>query len=220
MKHASGKSAQFGELVETAQALPAPQEAKPKDPSQWRYIGKDFARVDAKPKTNGTAVYTMDVKLSDMLTCVVARPTRFGAKVKSFDPASALAVSGVAEVFAIPSGVAVLANGYWRAQKGVEALKVEWDETGTEARSSVRILEECKKLVKSPGAIAANVGDASATLSNAAKVIEATYTFPYLAHAPMEPNDCVIRRATNGVELIYGCQRKRWTKRWPRLYWG
>ena len=194
VKHPAGKSAQFGDLVETAQAIPAPQDVKPKEPSQWRYIGKDFARVDAMPKTNGTAVYTIDVKLPDMLTCVVARPARFGAKVKSFDPAPALAVTGVAEVFAIPSGVAVLAKGYWQAKKGVEALKVEWDETGTEGRSSAQILEECKELVKSQGAIAANVGDATATLSNAAKVIEATYTFPYLAHAPMEPNDCVIRR--------------------------
>lgn len=138
VKHASGKSAQFGELVETAQALPAPQDVKPKDPSQWRYIGKEFARVDAKPKTNGTAVYTIDVKLPDMLTCVVARPTRFGAKVKSFDPAPALAVSGVSEVFAIPTGVAVLAKGYWQAKQGVEALKVEWDETGAESRSSAK----------------------------------------------------------------------------------
>ncbi len=104
VKHASGKSALFGELVEIAQAIPAPQDVKPKDPSQWRYIGKDFARVDAKPKTNGTAVYTIDVKLPDMLTCVVARPARFGAKVKSFDPAQALAVSGVAEVFADSHG--------------------------------------------------------------------------------------------------------------------
>ena len=206
VKHPSGKSAQFGDLVETAQAIPAPQDVKPKEPSQWRYIGKDFARVDAMPKTNGTAVYTIDVKLPDMLTCVVARPARFGAKVKSFDPAPALAVTGVAEVFAIPSGVAVLAKGYWQAKKGVEALKVEWDETGTESRSSAQILEECKELVKSQGAIAANVGDATATLPNAAKVIEATYTFPYLAHAPMEPNDCVIRRTKDGVELIYGCQ--------------
>ena len=206
VKHLSGRTAQFGELVESAQALPAPQEVKPKDPSQWRYIGKEFARVDAKPKTNGTAVYTIDVKFQDMLTCVVARPTRFGANVKFFDPAPALTVGGVAEVFAIPSGVAVLAKNYWQAKKGVEALKVEWDETGTESRSTAQILEECKTLVKSQGAIAANLGDASTTLSNAAKVIEATYTFPYLAHAPMEPNDCVIRRTANGVELLYGCQ--------------
>ena len=206
VKHPARKSAQFGDLVETAQAIPALRDVKPKEPSQWRYIGKDFARVDAMPKTNGTAVYTIDVKLPDMLTCVVARPARFGAKVKSFDPAPALAVTGVAEVFAIPSGVAVLAKGYWQAKKGVEALKVEWDETGTESRSSAQILEECKELVKSQGAIAANVGDATATLPNAAKVIEATYTFPYLAHAPMEPNDCVIRRTKDGVELIYGCQ--------------
>ncbi len=206
VKHASGKSARFGDLVETAQTLPAPQNVKPKEPGQWRYIGKEFPRVDAKPKTDGTAAYTIDVRLPDMLTCVIARPTRFGAKVKSFDPAPALAINGVTEVFAVPSGVAVLAKGYWQARKGADALKVDWDETGTESRSSAQLIAECKNLLQSHGAIAASAGDVGAAFSKAARVIEATYTFPYLAHAPMEPNDCVIRRTADGVELVYGCQ--------------
>ncbi len=206
VKHASGKSAAFGELVETARTIAPPQNVKPKDPGQWRYIGKEFPRVDSKPKTDGTALYTIDVKLPDMLTCMIARPTRFGAKVKSFDPAPALAVDGVVEVVAVPQGVAVLAKGYWPAQKGVHALKVEWDETGTESRSSSQIIAECKELAKSHGTVAADVGDAAAAFGSAAKVVEAIYTFPYLAHAPMEPNDCVIRRTETGAELIYGCQ--------------
>jgi isoquinoline 1-oxidoreductase beta subunit len=204
--HASGRSATFGELVEAAQAVPPPPDVKPKEPSQWRYIGKEFPRVDAKPKTDGTATYTMDVKLPDMLTCVLARPTRFGAKVKAFDPAPALGIPGVAEVFAVPSGVAVLAKGFWAARKGVRALKVEWDETGTESRSSAEIAAYCKELAKNHGAVAASAGDTAAGFAKAAKVVEAVYAFPYLAHAPMEPNDCVIRRAGDGVELIYGCQ--------------
>ncbi len=206
VKHASGKSAQFGELVQSAQTAGLPAEVKPKDPSQWRYIGKAFPRVDTKPKTNGSAIFTIDVKLPDMLTCVIARPTRFGAKVKSFDASAALAVKGVAEVFAVPSGVAVLGKGYWQAKKGAEALKIEWDEAGTESRSSAQMIAEYKELVKDHGVIARSDGDAAGALAKAAKVIEATYTFPYLAHAPMETNDCVIRRTDGGVELILGSQ--------------
>src|SRR5258706_9265609 len=127
MKHASGKSAQFGEFVRAAQNIAAPTDVKPKEPSQWRYIGKAFPRVDAKPKTDGTAIYTIDVKLPDMLTGVIARPTRFGAKIKSFDPAPAMAVNGVVEVVATPLGVAVLSKGDWSARKGANDLTVEWD---------------------------------------------------------------------------------------------
>ncbi len=206
VKHASGKSAQFGELVEAAQRVMPPTGVKPKDPAQWRYIGKSFARVDTKPKTDGSAIFTIDVKLPDMLTCVIARPTRFGAKVKSFDASQALAVNGVAEAFATPVGVAVLGKGYWQAKKGAETLKIEWDEAGTESRSSAQIIAGYKELVKGHGTIARDEGDAAGALGKAAKVLEATFTFPYLAHAPMETNDCVIRRTAGGVELICGSQ--------------
>ncbi len=206
VKHASGKTAQFGDLVAAAQAIVPPADVKPKDPAQWRYIGKTFARVDTKPKTNGSAIFTIDVKLPDMLTCVIARPTRFAARVKSFDAAQALAVNGVVEAFATPAGVAVLGKGYWQAKKGAEALKIEWDEAGTESRSSAQIIAEYKELVIGHGTIARDQGDAAGALGKAAKVLEATYTFPYLAHAPMETNDCVIRRTAGGVELIFGSQ--------------
>ena len=121
VKHASGKSATFGDLCQKAAAVQATATATPKTPDKWIYIGKTFPKVDTKPKTNGQAEFTLDVKLPDMLTCVIARPERFGAKVKSFDAADALKVKGVVEAFAVPSGVAVLAKGYWQAKKGREA---------------------------------------------------------------------------------------------------
>ncbi len=206
LKHNSGKSAQFGEFVKAAQGIALTRPPKPKAPSQWRYIGKEFPRVDVKPKTNGQAVFTIDVNLPDMLTCAIARPTRFGAKVKSFDAAPAMAVPGVAEVVAVPSGVAVLAKSYWAARKGADAVKVEWDEAGTESRSTKQIVAEYRELVKNHGAMAASKGNMAAAFAKAAKVFEATYTFPYLAHAPLETNDCVIRRTGNGVELMLGSQ--------------
>ncbi len=206
LSHSSGKTANFGALCEKAAAVQLNGPATPKTPDQWVYIGKTFPKVDTYPKTRGEATFTIDVKLPDMLTCVIARPTRFGAKVKSFDAAPALAVKGVVEAFAVPSGVAVLAKGYWQARKGANAVKVEWDETGTEARSSSDIIAQYKDKVKSLGLVARNDGDVEGALKGGGKVVEATYSFPYLAHAPLEPNDCVIRHADGGIEMIFGSQ--------------
>ncbi len=114
---------------------------------------------------------------------------------------------GVKEVFAVSQGVAVLADGYWAAKKGRDALKITWDEAGTEARSSDQIVKEYVDLAGKQGAIARNDGDTDGALSGAAKVLEATYVFPYLAHAPMEPNNCVIHRTDDGgVEMNFGSQ--------------
>jgi len=207
LNHASGKQATFGELASAAQQVEIKGPFTPKDPSQWKFIGKQRHKVDTRAKTDGSAVFTIDVKLPDMLTCVIARPTRFHAKVKSFDAKDALAIPGVKEVFAVPQGVAVLAEGYWPAKKGAAAVKVEWDETGTEARSTEALVKEYVDLAQTQGKPARNDGDADAAISSAAKVVEATYVFPYLAHAPMEPGNCVIQRtADGGVELIYGSQ--------------
>lgn len=207
LHHAGGKSGTFGEFVDAASRVTLVLAPAPKQPDAYRYIGKHVPKVDTIAKTNGTAQYTIDVKLPDMATCVIARPPRFAGKPKSFDAANALAIKGVKEVFAVPQGVAVLASGYWPARKGMAALKVEWDDGGTEARGTEGLMAEFKALADQRGVIARNDGDAPSEIGKAATVIEATYTFPYLAHAPMEPNDCVIRRTDDGgAELLFGCQ--------------
>lgn len=206
LTHASGKSATYGDMAEAAAGFKLEYPAKPKSPDQWRYIGKSFPRVDTRAKINGSAEYTIDVTLPDMLTCVLARPSRFNAKVKSVDAKAALAVPGVVEVVNVPQGVAVLAKGFWAARKGRDALKIEWDESGTEARSSRDLLAEMVKMTAETGTIARNDGKAGDALQGRKDVVEAVYTFPYLAHAPMEPNDCVIRRIEGGAELIFGSQ--------------
>jgi isoquinoline 1-oxidoreductase beta subunit len=206
VKHASGKSATFGDLCQKAAAVQVTTPATPKTPDKWIYIGKTFPKVDTKPKTNGQAEFTLDVKLPDMLTCVIARPERFGAKVKSFDPADALKVKGVVEAFAVPSGVAVLAKGYWQAKKAAGLVKVEWDDSASEKRSSADIIAQFKERLATHGIVAANRGDAEGMLAKGSRIVEATYVFPYLAHAPLEPSDCVIHRKDGGVELILGSQ--------------
>lgn len=207
VKHASGKSATLGELANAAQGITLPGPAKPKDPSAWKLIGKHVPKVDTLSKTNGTATFTIDVKLPDLATCMIARPSRFGATVLDFDAKAALAIPGVKEAFAVPQGVAVIADGYWAAKKGRDAIHATWDEAGTETRSSADMIGQYTEIAQKAGAVARNDGDIEGAFAGAAKKIEAVYSFPFLAHAPMEPNDCVIRRTDDGgVELLFGSQ--------------
>lgn len=197
--HPSGKQAKFGELITKAATLSVPTQVKPKPAKDWVYIGKHVPRIDSVAKTTGKAVYALDVRRPGMLTAVVARPPRFGGIVKSFDAAAAKAVKGVVDVVAIPQGVAVLAKDTWSAMKGREALKVEWDDTGAEKRSSDTMLADYRNRALGDGARpAARRGDAAAALKGTAKVVEAEFSFPYLAHAPMEPLNGVIEIAADG----------------------
>ena len=154
VKGPSGKSATLGDLANAAQEVVLKGEPKPKDAADWRFIGKHVAKVDTLPKTNGTAMYTIDVKMPNMLTCLLLRPSRPNAKAGTYDPAAALAVPGVKEVVTVPQGVAVLADGYWAARKGRDALKITWDESGTESRSTRELMSSYATLAKTTGAIA------------------------------------------------------------------
>lgn len=212
LTHPSGKRGTYGEFAEAASKIPAPtgmaQETPFKDASKFKLIGKEgLHRIDNDPKTDGTAIYTQDVKLPGMLVAAVAHPPRFGGKVKSFDDAEAKKVKGVERIVQIPSGVAVLAKSTWAAFKGRDALKVEWDFGAAENRGSDELLAMAKDAVSKPGAATAtNTGDAEGALKGAAKVIEADYAFPYLAHAPMEPLNCVVDLKKDRAHLIYAAQ--------------
>lgn len=205
---ASGKTGPFGSFIEKAALITPPPagKLKLKDPSKFTLIGANLPRKDSAEKVKGTAVFTIDMKLPGMLTALVARPARFGAKVKSFDAAAAKAVKGVRDVVQIPTGVAVLADGFWAAKKGRDALTVEWDEASAEKRSSDAIIAEYKALLEKPGAEARKEGDAAKALASAAKVIEAVFEYPYLAHAPMEPVDCLVQLSPGKCEIWSGCQ--------------
>jgi isoquinoline 1-oxidoreductase beta subunit len=202
----SKRKTTFGPLAATAAALPVPQDVRLKDPKDFIYIGKRVPRTDSAGKVNGRAIYTQDVKLPGMLTALVAHPPRFGAKVKSFDPAKAKAVPGVAEVVQIPSGVAVLAKDFWSAKKGRDALSVEWDEASAFKLGSTEIMAEYKKLAQQPGLPARKEGDAQGAMNGAAKQLEAEFEFPYLAHAAMEPLNCVVKLGKDACEVWNGEQ--------------
>lgn len=213
VSHTSGKSATFSELLADAAKVPAPTDVRLKDPKTFTLIGTDrVRRKDAQAKSDGTARYTQDVRLPDMLTAVVAHAPRFGAKVKSFDAAEAKKVAGVVDVFEIPTGIAVVAQNTYAARMGREALSVEWDEDKAEKRGSPAIAQlfndvAAGKNTETKWEAFDQRGDATGLDTATGKdVFEATYEFPYLAHATMEPMNCVASVDGNKVKLVFGSQ--------------
>ncbi|MFM0524081.1 xanthine dehydrogenase family protein molybdopterin-binding subunit [Paraburkholderia strydomiana] len=203
---ATNRSATYGSLASAAARLPVPQKVALKSPKDFRLIGHQLPRVDVPPKTDGTAQFTLDVTFPGMLVALLQRPPLFGATVKSFDASAAKAVPGVVSVVQVPGGVAVVAKGFWAAKQGRDALKVEWDDSKAEKRSSDAIMAEYRRLAEQPGASARKDGNAEQALSGAAKKISASYSFPYLAHAPMEPLDAVVKLTANSCEIWAGDQ--------------
>jgi isoquinoline 1-oxidoreductase beta subunit len=202
----SKRSATFGELAAEAMAMPVPSEVPLKDPKDWKLIGKRLPRLDTPAKTTGSAVFALDVQRPGRLIAMVRRPDRFGATVKSFNDRNARLVPGVVDVVQIPSGVAVLARDTWSAIAGRDLLSIIWDTEKAEQRSTSEILEEYRGLANGRGVDAARRGDAALALGKAAQVIEAEFTFPYLAHAPMEPLNCTVELNPDGAEVWSGCQ--------------
>ncbi|NHF73253.1 xanthine dehydrogenase family protein molybdopterin-binding subunit [Paracoccus xiamenensis] len=201
----SGKSSGFGALSEAAASQPLPEDPPVKDAKDFVLIGTDRPKLDTVAKSNGTAIFTMDVYRDGMLTVVVAHPPRFGATVTSVDDAEALAVPGVEMVRQIPSGVAVYARNTYAALKGRDALVVEWDDSAAERRSSDELFAEYVTAAEEGGVTVEEDGDLAA-FDGAAQVLEAEYRFPFLAHAPMEPLDAVIELADGKAEMWFGSQ--------------
>jgi isoquinoline 1-oxidoreductase subunit beta len=194
VSHKSGKRASFGSLAAAAAKLPAPapKDVKLKQPSQFTLIGRESVRrLDSQAKTNGTALYTIDVKLPGLLSATVVRPPAFAAKLRKLDATAAKQVPGVTDVVQIPEGVAVVAKSMWAALRGSQALKVEWDTSASQSLSSERLFADYKKQAQQKGKSVAHSDQTQGQLAKAAKVIEATYEFPFLAHATMEPMNCV-----------------------------
>lgn len=203
---ASGRTVRFGELAGRAAATSVPENVTLKSPEAFRLIGKRLPKLDSRIKSTGEAVFTFDVTRPGMLTVLVAHPSRFGARVKSVDDTAARQIKGIVDVKTIPAGVAVYGRSFWAAKKGRDVLEIEWDESGTESRSSSDIVAAYRKLAQSPGTPAASRGDVESGLAGAAATLEAEYEFPYLAHAPMEPLDCVIELNEGRCEAWLGSQ--------------
>lgn len=199
----------YGELAEAAMAQPVPQKIALKDPKDFRLIGKPTDRLDAKAKSSGRQDFGIDVHLPGQLTAVVAHPPVFGARLKSVDDSAALAVKGVKAVLRVPldrgaEGVAVVADGYWPAKQGRDALKLQWDTAAVEKVDSDKQLAQYRELAKQPGP---RQFDADmAPMDKAPRHIDAEFVFPYLAHAPMEPLNCTVQLSDGKADLWVGTQ--------------
>jgi isoquinoline 1-oxidoreductase subunit beta len=203
---ASKRQASFGSLVKKAAALPVPETVQLKDPKDFKLIGRESARVDVAAKCDGTAQFTIDVEMPGMLVALLKRSPLFGGRVKTFDAAAATQVPGVVKVVQVPGGVAVIAKSFWAAKQGRDALKVEWDDAKAERRSSAAMMDEYRRLADQPALPARKGGDAKKALGEAARKITAGFEFPYLAHAPMEPLDAVVKLDAKSCEIWAGDQ--------------
>lgn len=202
---AGDKKASYGELAAAAAKLPAPAEVKLKDAKDFRIIGKPTRRLDSAAKVSGKAEFGIDVKRPNMLIAVVARSPVFGGTLKSFDAAKAKAVPGVADVVQVPSGVAVLAKHFWAAKQGRDALVLDWDLGAGASLSTDALRADYRKLAQTPGMVAKTAGDVDAALQGA-KLIEAEYEVPFLAHASMEPLNCTVEVGKDGCDIYTGTQ--------------
>ncbi len=198
------KTASFAELAPLAKNLPVAQNAKLKDPSQFRYISKPIPRLDIPEKTHGKAQFGIDVQVPGMLYAAVARAPAFGAKVKSYDDKKATAIPKVKGTYPIASGIAVVADTLDAAWRGCDALLVEW-EGGDESLNDESLTQRLTAALANKGRVARDDGQVDAQLRQGQKV-EATYLLPYLAHVAMEPMNATARVSKDRCEVWVGTQ--------------
>ena len=200
---ASNRRAAFGELTSTAAQLPAPAEVPLKAPKDYRLIGKATRRLDSADKAQGKAQFAMDVQLPGMLTALVAHPPVFGAKVRSVQADAAKAVPGVVQVVTIPTGVAVIANGFWPARRARNLLQIDWDLGPDAGLSTDAVRADYRKRAATAGLVARKTGEPEQA---SGREVTADYELPYLAHAPMEPLNCVVDLRPDRCEIWAGSQ--------------
>jgi isoquinoline 1-oxidoreductase beta subunit len=205
----AGRKLGYGELAEAAMALPVPEKVTLKNPRDFRIIGRPTTRLDARAKSSGRQDFGIDTRLSGQLTAVVAHPPVFGARLTTVDDSAARAIKGVKAVLRVPldrggEGVAVVADGYWPAKQGRDALKLQWDTASVEKVDSERLLAQYRELAGRPGPRQLEAD--MAPLATAPRKLEAEFVFPYLAHAPMEPLNCTVQLSDGRAELWVGTQ--------------
>jgi len=182
----------FGELAKEAASLAPPQDVAFKDPAQYRLIGKPVPRKDIPAKVNGSAVFGIDVKVDGMVHAAIAQPPVFGAKVARVDAQAALQRRGVLKVLQIPQGVVAVADNWWRARQALADVRITYEASPHDKLNSADLFKQHQdELARNEGFSYGTKGDPEAAFKQAAKVIEAQYWAPLLAHAAMEPINCV-----------------------------
>jgi len=191
----------FGQVAEAAAKLTPSANVPLKMPAQFKLIGKSIPRLDTRDKVTGATKFGIDVRVPGMVYAAVARCPVFGGKVVSFDAAKAKAIAGVKDAVQISNGVAVIADSTWAAFAGAKALEIKWDEGPNAAFSTAGNRKTFTEQTTQPGVSARKVGNGKAALAGAAKEINAVYEAPFLAHAPMEPLNCVAHVRADGCDV-------------------
>ncbi len=207
LKHASGKSANFGEFAQAA-AASQPANVTPKDRKDWKLVGTSAPRTDLVSKTNGSAQFGLDVRLPDMVFAAVRMSPMLGGSAGALDTAAALALPGVQQVVALEplrganAGFAVVAKTTWHARQGAQAVQTQWQQRSKGALNSQSIAAELQnQLDKESGLAFHTKGDIDGAEKSAAQTLEASYTAPYLAHATMEPMNCTAQFKDGKLEI-------------------
>jgi isoquinoline 1-oxidoreductase subunit beta len=196
----------YGELTDAAAKMPVPTDVKLKNPSTFRIVGTPAKRLDVAGKVDGSAVFGIDVKLPNMQIATVAASPVFGGTLASLDEAAALKVPGVHQVAKLDNAVAVIAEHYWAARKGLEAANPKFDDGPHASLTTADVVAALAKASERQGAVAKNEGDVTSALANAATKVDATYEAPFLAHATMEPMNCTVEVTADGCEIWVGTQ--------------
>ena len=202
----SGRRLTYGALVEVAAKLKPPRDVTLKAPEKFELIGKPVHRLDTPEKTDGKAIFGIDVRLPGMLVALVARPPVFGGRVRGYKAGKAMAVPGVKKVVQVQNKVAVLADSFWAAEKGREALEIDWDEGPQAGLATEDLRTRYADLAKKTGLVARKAGEPVNALRRAAIRLDAQYEVPYLAHATMEPLNCVVDLQGDRCEIWTGTQ--------------
>ncbi|GLH80321.1 aldehyde dehydrogenase [Bradyrhizobium sp. SSBR45G] len=202
----SGRRLSYGELVADAARLPLPTNVVLKSPAEFKLIGTPAKRLDASGKVNGSVVYGIDARPAGVKIATLAQSPVFGGRVKSVDDGAAKLVKGVRQIVRLDDAVAVVADHMGAAKKGLEALKIEWDEGANAALASEDVARELEQATLRAGPVAQNIGDAGQAMANAVTRIAANYHVPFLAHATMEPMNCTVHFRDDECEIWLGTQ--------------
>ena len=202
----SARRLKYGDLAIDAAHNPVPSNVALKKPEEFKLIGTSAKRLDASGKVNGSVVYGIDVRPPGVKIATLAQSPVFGGRLKSVDDAAAKAVKGVRQIVRLDDAVAVVADHMGAAKKGLEALKIEWDEGAHAGLSTKDVARELEQSTLKTGAVAQSVGDADKAMANAATRVEAIYHLPFLAHATMEPMNCTVHFRGSECEIWIGTQ--------------
>jgi isoquinoline 1-oxidoreductase subunit beta len=198
---ATGRRLGYGELAVAAAKLRPPSNVPLKPSSAWRLIGRNVARLDVPSKTDGSATFGIDVRRPNMLFAAVANCPEFGGTLKRFDAAATLKLPGVKAVQAVPGGIAVVADTTWRAKRALASLGIDWESGPNAQLSSANLQKRYLEALSGPLKTFASAGDLSRAMKTAKKTVEAEYSVPFLAHAPMEPINCTAEVSADGVDV-------------------